>query len=121
MNSGIAYVVATLLFTVFAQLVLKWQVNQVGSLPSDATEKLHVLFSLLLRPWVVTAFGAAFLAAMTWMAAMTKLKLSEAYPFMSLAFVAVMIFSSFLFGEELTANKVVGTAIVVLGLIVIAR
>jgi drug/metabolite transporter (DMT)-like permease len=120
MNSGVACVVATIVLTVYGQLVIKWQVNQVGSLPHDMTEKLYVLFSLLLRPWVLSGFGAAFLAAVAWMAAMTKLKLSEAYPFVSLGFVAVMIFSYFLFGEELTMNKVVGTVIVVAGLIVIA-
>lgn len=52
---------------------------------------------------------------------MTRLKLSEAYPFMSLAFVIVMFLSHPLFGEALSTNKVLGTIIVVVGLTVISR
>jgi multidrug transporter EmrE-like cation transporter len=120
MLSGIFYVAATIAFTVYGQLILKWQMNHVGLLPSDTLAKVEFLLSMLYRPWILTAFAAAFLASLAWMAAMTKFKLSEAYPFTSLAFVLVMISSCFLFGEELTANKIAGTAIVISGLIVIA-
>ena len=99
MNSGIIYVFATIAFTVYGQLIIKWQVNQVGQLPVDTSDKAQFLLSILLRPWILTGFAAAFLAAVAWMAAMTKFKLSEAYPFTSLAFVLVMFFSHFLFGE----------------------
>jgi multidrug transporter EmrE-like cation transporter len=50
------------------------------------------------------------------MAAMTKLPLSFAYPFMSLAFVLVMVFSSLLFNEPITAHKMIGVALVIVGL-----
>ena len=52
------------------------------------------------------------------MAAMTKLQLSHAYPFMSLAFVLVLIFSGVFFQEPITTPKIIGIALVVAGLIV---
>jgi len=55
------------------------------------------------------------------MAAMTKLQLSFAYPFMSLAFVLVMVASGLFFQETITVPKVVGMGLVVLGLIIGSR
>jgi multidrug transporter EmrE-like cation transporter len=60
----------------------------------------------------------AFLAFLCWMAAMTKFELSYAYPFMSLAFVLVLILSAVVFQEAITLPKMVGLALIVAGIIV---
>lgn len=118
---GHLYILSTLLFTVYGQLVLKWQIGQAGSLPADALEKLLFLLKLFLNPWIVSGFVSAFLASLAWMAAMTRFDLNYAYPFMSLAFVIVMLFSVAFLGEALTWQRVIGTALVMGGLVVIAN
>ena len=110
------YVACTVLLTVYAQVAIKWQVLKAGPFPADAADKIRFLAALLLNPWVVSALGAALLAAVAWMAAMTRLELSHAYPFMSLAFVLVMVCSAWFFSEPITTLKVVGIALVVLGI-----
>lgn len=112
------YVLLTILFTVYGQLVIKWQVSIVGDLPLSITAKLLFLFRLFLNPWIISAFLAAFLAALSWMAAMTKFELSHAYPFMSLAFVLVLIFSVILFHEAITWQKIVGITFVIIGILI---
>ena len=113
-------VALTIVFTVYGQLVLKWQFSG-KQLPENGIEKLTFLLMQLLNPWVFSGFAAAFAASLCWMAAMTKLKLSQTYPFMSLAFVLVMILSWPLFGETPTTPRTLGTIIVLIGLIVISR
>ena len=49
---------------------------------------------------------------------MTKLPLSHAYPFTTLAFVLVMVLSGVIFHEAITPLKMAGAALVVLGIIV---
>ncbi len=115
---GYFYVFMTILFTVYGQLVLKWQINQVGQLPVDLIPKVFFLIKLLLNPWVLSGFVSAFVAALAWMAAMTKLDLSHAYPFMSLAFVLVLFLSVFFFNEPLTWPKIAGMALIVGGILV---
>ena len=114
------YVALTLVLTVYGQFVLKWQLTG-EKLPEGSGAKLFFLCGQMLNPWIFSGFISAFLASLCWMAAMTKLKLSEAYPFMSLAFVIVMFLSQPLFGEELSLNKILGTVVVVGGLIIISR
>lgn len=119
--AGHLYIAATLVFTVYGQLVLKWQIGGAGALPPAHTEKVLFLLRQLLNPWIISGFAAAFLASLAWMAAMTRLDLNYAYPFMSLAFVIVMAFSVLFLGEAVTAPRVIGTLLVMAGLIVIAR
>lgn len=49
---------------------------------------------------------------------MTKLPLSHAYPFMSLAFVLVMGFSGLFFHETITFPKMIGVMLIMIGLII---
>ena len=118
---GHLYVFLTIAFTVYGQLVLKWQMQGVGALPESGLQKLVFLLGLVLNPWVLSGFVSAFLASLAWMAAMTRLEMSYAYPFMSLAFVIVVGAGALFYGEPLTVGKVVGTTLVVFGLIVMVR
>ncbi len=110
------YVFFTIVLTVYGQIVIKWQVMKAGAFPEDSLGKAYFLIHLLLNFWVISAYSAALLASVTWMAAMTKLQLSHAYPFMSLAFVLVILLSNIFFGEQITTPKVAGVMLVVLGL-----
>lgn len=110
------YIFCTILLTVYGQLAIKWQVLKAGTFPGGSREKVWFLLHLLINPWVISAFLAALLASVTWMAAMTKLQLSHAYPFMSLAFILVILFSGLLFNEPITTPNMVGLALVILGL-----
>ena len=118
---GHLFIALTLLFTVYGQLVLKWQVGGTGALPPGAFDKLVFLLRQFLNPWVFSGFASAFLASLAWMAAMTRFDLNYAYPFMSLAFVIVMVFSVLFLGEQLNFARISGTLLVVAGLVVIAR
>jgi multidrug transporter EmrE-like cation transporter len=109
------YVTATVLLMVYCQLVIKWQVMDAGALPGAAAEQAWFLLRLLANPWILSALAAALAAALAWMAALTRLELSHAYPFMSLSFVLVAVASALAFHEPLTAPKVAGIALICLG------
>jgi multidrug transporter EmrE-like cation transporter len=112
------YVACMILLMVYAQIIIKWQVNAAGAFPESAPDQLWFLAKLLVNPWVASALAGLFLAALAWMAALTRLDLSHAYPFMSLAFVLVMVASAFFFGEPLTGPKVAGIALICIGIAV---
>lgn len=112
------YVFLTIVLTVYGQVILKWQVVSAGAFPQSTPEKVLFLARLLLNPWVISAFFAAFLASLSWMAAMTKLQLSHAYPFMSLNFVLVLMLSGLFFSEAITPLKIAGMGLIILGIIV---
>ncbi len=115
------YIFLTIVFTVYGQIELKWQVTGAGEFPASASDKILFLARLVLNPWVISGFLAAFLASLTWMAAMTKLELSHGYPFMSLNFVFVIVLSNLLFHEAITMPKMLGLGLIILGIAVGSR
>ena len=115
------YIVATIGFTVYGQLIIKWRITKLGPLPTDFHEKLKFLIALLLDPAIFSGFVAAFIASLAWMAAMTKFDLSHAYPFMSLNFVVVLLLSGWILSEPVTLQKTLGIALIVLGTVVAVR
>lgn len=115
------YIFATITFTVYGQLILKWRIGSYGPLPIDTKDKLKFLVSLLFDPVIFSGFAAAFFASLAWMAAMTKFDLSHAYPFMSLNFVVVLLLSGWLLSEQMTLQKILGVGLIVLGTLVAAR
>ena len=115
------YIAATIGFTAYGQVILKWRIAKYGALPAETFEKLRFLLSLLLDPYIISGFAAAFLASLAWMAAMTKFNLSHAYPFMSLNFAIVLVASAILLSEPITLLKTLGVGLIIAGTVVAAR
>ena len=118
MNPNYLYIFGCIVFTVYGQLILKWRLGHMGMLPVALGDKIQFLFRAFMDPFVISGFIAAFVASLFWMAAMTKFQISIAYPFMSFAFVAVLLLSAMLFREPVTANKVLGMALICAGIFV---
>lgn len=116
---GYVYVLGTILFTVYGQLILKWKINQMVAFSTGYSNKIIFLANVLLQPSILSGLASAFIASLCWMMAMTKLNLSTAYPFMSVSFVAVIIVSNFLFNEPIGLLKIIGVAFIVGGICMI--
>ena len=115
------YILFTILFTIYSQLIMRWQVSLAGPLPPDLSGKISFVASLLLNPWVLSGILATFFSGISWMLAMTKFEVSYAYPYISLNYVLILASSVLLFHESLTLSKVLGTSIIILGIVVLAR
>lgn len=113
---GYAYLFLMVAFTIYGQIVMKWQIGQAGAAPATLFEKFGFLLSMFLRPWVLSVFAAGFLASLCWMLALTRLPLSVAYPWTSLTFVGVIISSACLFGEPLRPLNLVGMGLLAAGI-----
>jgi multidrug transporter EmrE-like cation transporter len=115
------FIFSTILFTLYSQLVMRWQVGSAGALPADAIGKVQFVAHLLLNPWVLSGMLASFAAGISWMLAMTRFEVSYAFPFVSINYVLVLAAGVLLFQESMSATKILGSALVVVGIIVIAK
>lgn len=114
-------VAVTVALTVYGQFVVKWQMLKADAVPSGFPANLHYTLKLLLNPWLLSAFAAAFVAALAWMLAMTRLPLSQAYPWTALVFVCVVFGGAWLFTEPLNGWRTASALLIVLGLLVGSR
>ena len=116
--SAYIFVAATVVIAIAGQLVLKWQTDVLGPFPEESGDRARYLADFLLNPWVIGVVVFFGLAVVCWMAALSKLELSRAYPFVAASFVGVMLGSAIFLGESLTAPKLVGAGLIVAGLVV---
>jgi drug/metabolite transporter (DMT)-like permease len=114
-------IAATICSTVAGNLLIKAGMLDVGTMPGQPSAIIGFFFQSFTNPKVIIGLAMAFLAAMTWMGAVSQSEISFSYPFMSLTVVLVLLLSGLLFGEEVPINRWLGVIIVCLGLVVAAR
>lgn len=110
-------IMGTVLFTVYGQLIMKWRIGHYGPLPDDFYSKLIFLLHLFADAYIVSGFIAAFVASLFWMAVMTKIELSYAYPIITGGLTLLTtVMAILLFGETLSFAKVLGILLVMCGI-----
>jgi multidrug transporter EmrE-like cation transporter len=85
------------------------------------SEKIIFALSMLLTPYIMLSLFLTLLSGLSWMIAMTKFDLSYAYPFTTLGFVFIFIFSIFLFNEPSSWQKVLGLFFIIIGIIISSK
>lgn len=114
-------VLAMVVLTVYGQIVLKMRVFAAGAVRPESGGLVGYLVRMLLDPWVWSCFAAAFVAALCWMAALSRLSLAVAYPFITLTIVAVVALNTILLDEPLRLLHIIGIAFIGVGLLAIAQ
>jgi drug/metabolite transporter (DMT)-like permease len=115
-----AYLMLYIAFTVASQLIMRWRVGGAGALAPNA-DRLGFVLNLLAMPWVWVAFASTFLAGVMWMLTLGRLDLTYAFPFTGVTFLIILFAGTLVFGEPVSAGRVIGTLLVVAGLIVVVR
>lgn len=114
-----------ILFTVFtnaaAQLMLKHGMMSLGQINFSSDTFIQKLFQIVFNPWVFAGLSTFVISMASHLYVLSKVDLSYAYPFLSLAYVAVAVFAWLLFNEELGGLKIAGIAFICIGTVLIAQ
>ena len=109
-------VLFSILMGVTGQLCLKAGVGS-GSAPNMFSLEI---FKLFLRPLVLGGFMAYGLSSIAWLMVLSRTELSYAYPMVALGYVFVFILSWILFKEHVTWPRIVGMALIIMGVVMVA-
>ena len=118
MSTYIPFILFTVLTNAAAQVMLKYGMLRVGDLPEALPLKLlHVVFS----PFVFAGLCIFVISMASHLYVLSKVELSFAYPFLSLAYVAVAVFAYLFFHEDLNSMRVLGIGLICVGTLFIAQ
>ncbi len=70
----------------------------------------------VLNIYIILGYACLILRGLVWIFILKKIKLSLAYPFISLSYVFVLVISYYLFGEVVRINNIIGTLFIIGGL-----
>ena len=105
-------------FATSGQLLLKTGMNRVGSF-SRADGLWNVALEIVSTWQVVIGFGFFGLSSVFWLAALSRLPLSTAYPVVSLSYVLILFFSVTVLGERSSLTVWTGALFVMTGVALI--
>lgn len=120
------FALALILICVFAgafgQILLKIGMGKIG--PISQWSKLwqwEFFLHIVTNPYVLLGLALYAASALFWLAALSNLNVSFAYPLLSLAYVVIAIASYFILKEPLSAVRWGGILLIVLGSFLITR
>ncbi len=116
-----ALVLAGVLLNAAAQLLLKAGTNAVGPFELAAANAVPVGMRLALEPHILGGIACYVVSVVVWILALSRVEVSVAYPMLSIGYVVNAIAAYYLFGEAVSATRLAGIAIIILGVFIVAR
>lgn len=112
--SPFVFIAFSTIFGVTGQLSLKRGMSAENS-------HTNLILKMITSPWVIGGLVIYGLGVIFWLMAMSRFEISYIYPFASLSYVGIVIGSYLVFKERLTRMRLLGIAIIILGVIITSQ
>jgi drug/metabolite transporter (DMT)-like permease len=118
-----AWVLTGVLLNAAAQLLLKAGARSVGEISmSDGTAALwRSATGLALHPGILGGLACYAISVVVWIVALSRVEVSIAYPMLSIGYVVNAVLAWWLFGEQVNAQRWLGIAVIIIGVVLVAR
>jgi len=114
-------VLAGVLLNAAAQLLLKAGTNSIGAFGFTADNVVPIGMKVASNPFIVGGLACYAVSVVVWIMALSRVEVSLAYPMLSIGYVINALAAWYLFGEALTAQRMVGIGTIVVGVFLVAR
>ena len=104
-----------------AQLLLKAGTNAIGHFEFTSANIVPVGMKLALEPHILGGVGCYVVSLVVWIMGLSRVEVSIAYPMLSVGYVINALAAWYLFGESLTAQKLVGIGFIIAGVFLVTR
>jgi multidrug transporter EmrE-like cation transporter len=121
MAKYIPFILFTVLTNAAAQIMLKQGMMSLGPLSFTSDTIVQRVFQIIFNPWVFIGLTTFVISMASHLFVLSKVDLSFAYPFLSLAYVVVAVVAWLVFKEDLGAYKIMGIMLICAGTILIAQ
>jgi drug/metabolite transporter (DMT)-like permease len=119
-----SFSIALILFTVMtnaaAQIMLKKGMLAQGALDLTGSHLVGTVVSVVFSPWVFAGLCVFVVSMASHLVVLSRVQLSFAYPFLSLAYVVVAAYAFFVFGEDVGPARIAGIALICAGTLFIS-
>ena len=114
-------VLAGVLLNAAAQLLLKAGTNGIGAFAFTADNLVPVGIKVASNPFIVSGLGCYAVSVVVWIMALSRVEVSLAYPMLSIGYVVNAVAAWYLFGEALSAQRMIGIGTIIVGVFLVAR
>lgn len=109
------------LLNAFAQLLLKAGVRQLGHFDFSLVNAWPVARTLSTNLPIIGGLSCYVVSVVVWILALSRVEVSIAYPMLSIGYVVNAGLAWYLFDEAVGPQRLLGIAVIIIGVIVVAR
>jgi multidrug transporter EmrE-like cation transporter len=114
-------VLVAVLINAAAQLLLKAGTNRIGEFAFALDNLVPVSAKVATSPHILGGIACYVVSVVIWILALSRVPVSVAYPMLSIGYIVNAVAAWALFGESVTAQKLVGIAFIIVGVWLVAR
>ena len=114
-------IVVGVMLNATAQLLLKAGTRVLGVIDVRAGALASSAWGAATQPYIVGGLTCYVLSVAIWIAALSRVEVSVAYPMLSLGYIVNALAAWALFGESLTPAKMAGILVILAGVVILAR
>ena len=114
-------VVAGVLLNAAAQLMLKAGTRALGELSLVSGALVSMAIGVITQPFILGGLACYVVSVGLWIIALSRVDVTVAYPMLSIGYVVNAVLAWQLFGEQLGPGRIAGIAIILVGVVVLAR
>jgi multidrug transporter EmrE-like cation transporter len=112
----------TILLTSYSQLIVKWRVMALAGVAGDSAGAAERVVRYLVDPYIISAFVLSFFSAIAWFYVAERYPVSIAFPtYVGVLFAVVTIGGAILLNETISAQHLLGLALILGGVVVISQ
>lgn len=121
MQKYIPLILAVVSTNAISQLLLKHGMNVTGHFEFSSAEIARTLPKVLFNPYIILGGLTLIFSMGLHLLALSRVDISFAYPFLSLAYVIVLVVGYFLFGEDVNIYRIAGVGFICVGTALVAQ
>src|SRR5947209_7873759 len=103
MSKYFILIVATVLLNATSQILMKTGIGQVGKFEFSGETFARMLFGAATNLFIIVGLTTMVISMVTHLMSLSRFDLSFAFPFISIAYVIVLLYGYFILGENVTA------------------
>jgi multidrug transporter EmrE-like cation transporter len=115
------YLICGIMLNAVAQLALKAATNRLGVVSLAPEGLLGTALRVGLQPYIWLGLACYGLSVAVWIAALSRVEVSVAYPFLSLGYVVNAFAAWYLFGENLSPQRLLAIGVIIGGVWLLTR
>ena len=121
MSKYFSLILATALLNATSQILMKTGMTQVGKFEFSGASFRQMTVGAATNIFIICGLVTMVISMVTHLMSLSRFDVSFAFPFLSIAYVLVLLYGYLAMGENVTALRVAGVALVVAGTVLIAR
>jgi multidrug transporter EmrE-like cation transporter len=117
----IPLILVGVLLNAIAQILLKKGMLSIGYFEFHFENFFPIIKKVTNNLYILSGLTSYVISVMIWLLVLARVEVSYAYPFLSVGYVVVTVMGYFIFQESLSWMRVVGIAVIIVGVLLLSR